>query len=179
MLRILKVLLPFALAVLGAPAVAQHGTHSAHKAAVPAAHYAGVNKRGDQAMGFDHSKTRHHLRLYADGGTIGVEANDPSDTQSRDAIRRHTQMIRGMFAGGNFDLPMLTHATTPPGMQTMQRLRKDVHYTYEETPRGAQVRLSTRNPKALQAIHQFLRFQIRDHRTGDPLTVQRKAPPGT
>jgi hypothetical protein len=29
-----------------------------------------------------------------------------------------------------------------------------------------------RNPKALAAIHEFLRFQIKDHRTADPLALQ-------
>jgi hypothetical protein len=29
-----------------------------------------------------------------------------------------------------------------------------------------------RNPKALAAIPEFLRFQIKDHRTADPLALQ-------
>ncbi len=177
LLRTATVLLAVELALLPLCALGQH-QDSGHQRHVPAAHFAAVDKRGDQAMGFDHSKTRHHFRLFRDGGAIGVEANDPKDTQSRDAIRRHVQMIRGMFAQGDFDLPMFIHATTPPGMNALKRLRKAIAYTYEPTPRGAQVRLSTRNPKALKAIHEFLRFQIRDHRTGDPLTVQPKAPTG-
>ena len=123
-------------------------------------------------MGFDHSKTTHHFRLLKDGGAIGVETNDAKDTKDRDAIRRHLHQIRGMFADGNFDLPMFIHATTPPGMKTLQRLRKQITYVYEDTAQGAQVRLRTRNPQAVNAIHKFLRFQIKDHRTGDPLTVQ-------
>jgi hypothetical protein len=136
-------------------------------------HFEGVNRRGDMAMGFDHSKTTHHFRLYEDGGAIGVEANDAADTVSRDAIRRHLRQIRTMFASGDFDLPMFIHATTPPGMKTLRRLKATIHYAYEDTARGAQVRLRTHNRKALAAIHRFLRFQIRDHRTGDPLTVRR------
>jgi len=135
-------------------------------------HSEGVNKRGDMAMGFDHSKTTHHFRLYKAGGAIGVDANDPKDTGSRDAIRRHLQMIAKMFAKGNFDLPMFIHATTPPGMETMKKLRKSITYHYEETAQGAQVRLSTQDPQALAAIQKFLRFQIEDHKTGDPTTIQ-------
>jgi len=135
-------------------------------------HFEHVNHRGDMAMGFDHSKTTHHFCLYKDGGAIGVETNDAKDTWDRDAIRRHLHQIRAMFADGNFDLPMFIHATTPPGMKTLQRLRKQITYSYEVTAQGAQVRLRTRNSQAVQAIHKFLRFQIKDHRTGDPLTVQ-------
>jgi hypothetical protein len=135
-------------------------------------HLEGVNHRGDMAMGFDHSKTTHHFRLLKDGGAIVVETNDPKDTGSRDAIRNHLKSITKMFAGGNFDLPMFIHATAPPGMKTMKRLRKSISYTYEETGKGAQARLSTQNPQALAAIHKFLRFQIKEHHTGDPMTAR-------
>src|ERR1041384_8547733 len=45
-----------------------------------------MNKRGDQAIGFDHLKTTHHFRLAKDGGSIEVEANDENDKQRRDQI---------------------------------------------------------------------------------------------
>jgi len=81
-------------------------------------------------------------------------------------------MIARMFAQGDFDLPMFIHATTPPGMETMKRLKRAISYQYEDTLQGGQVHLSTQNPQALAAIQKFLRFQIQDHRTGDPLTVE-------
>jgi hypothetical protein len=43
-----------------------------------------------------------------------------------------------------------------------------------EQAKGAQVRIVTGNPKALAAVHEFLRFQIKDHRTNDPLAIQVK-----
>jgi len=33
------------------------------------------------------------------------------------------------------------------------------------------VRITTRDGEALAAVHEFLRYQIREHHTGDPLTV--------
>src|SRR5580700_4340246 len=66
---------------------------------------------------------------------------------------------------------MFIHATTPPGMETMKRLKRAISYRYETRPRGAQVHLSTQNPQAIAAIHKFLRFQTQEHQTGDPLTV--------
>jgi hypothetical protein len=41
----------------------------------------------------------------------------------------------------------------------------------EDTPNGASVKVSSRNPQAVAAIHDFLKFQIQDHQTGDPLTI--------
>ena len=79
-----------------------------------------------------------------------------------------------MFAEGNFHLPMLIHGVKPPGMTTMKQQRKRISYTYEEIPHGAEVRLTTHSAAVRDAIHKFLRFQITDHRTGDPLSVQRR-----
>jgi hypothetical protein len=65
----------------------------------------GVVERGDEMMGFSHEKTTHHFRLYADGGRIEAEANDPEDTASRDQIRSHLARIATMFRAGDFRAP--------------------------------------------------------------------------
>lgn len=128
-------------------------------------------KRGDQAMGFSHEKTTHHFRLYKDGGAIEVSANDPKDTASRDEIRQHLAHISQMFAAGNFNVPMLIHAATPPGVPTMKELREQIHYVFQETDSGARVRINTANAQALEAVHAFLRFQITEHETGDTTEI--------
>jgi len=128
-------------------------------------------KRGDQAMGFSHEKTTHHFRLFKDGGAIEVSANDPKDTASRDEIRQHLSHITQMFAAGDFNVPMLIHATIPPGVPTMRELRDQIHYAFQETDAGARIRISTTNPQALEAVHAFLRFQTTEHETGDSTEV--------
>jgi hypothetical protein len=54
----------------------------------------------------------------------------------------------------------------------MTRLRKAITYKYQETDKGGRVRISSKDPGALAAIHRFLRYQIKEHRTGDSLEVQ-------
>ena len=130
-------------------------------------HKAGVDQRGDQAMGFSHEKTTHHFLLYRDGGAIQVEANDAKDTASRDQIQMHLSHIAKMFADGNFQAPMLIHDQTPPGVAVLRRLKAEVTYRFEKTGRGGLVRVTTKNQEALQALHEFLRFQIKDHGTDD------------
>jgi hypothetical protein len=137
----------------------------------PDPHQQGVVQRGDQVMGFSHEKTIHHFRLTPDGGAIEALATNPSDATSREQIRIHLEHIAQMFHNGNFNAPMLIHAQTPPGVPTMKKLRKDIRYDVEQTPNGAQVKVSSRNPQAIAAIHDFLKFQIQDHQTGDPLTI--------
>ena len=138
-------------------------------------HFEGVNHRGDEVMGFDHAKTTHHFRLLPDGGTIEVEANDADDAASRDQIRQHLGHMAGLFGDGNFKAPMLIHGREPDGVPTMQRLRAEINYQYEETGKGGRVRISTADPEAVKAIHDFLRFQINDHQTDDPTVVETKS----
>jgi hypothetical protein len=55
----------------------------------------------------------------------------------------------------------------------MQRLKAAIVYTFEATERGGVVRIVTSNADARDAIHDFLRYQIKEHATGDPVTVQK------
>lgn len=138
-------------------------------------HHADVNKRGDHTMGFSHEKTAHHFRLFADGGAIEVTANDRKDEESKTQIRTHLSHIATMFAAGNFQAPMLIHDRVPPGVPVMQQRKAEITYRFEPVENGGRVRITTKSPQALAAIHDFLRFQIEDHQTGDPTAVTRAA----
>jgi hypothetical protein len=129
-----------------------------------------VNSRGDHAMGFSHEKTAHHFRLYPDGGAIEVEASDPKDTGSRDQIRSHLKHIAKMFSAANFEVPMFIHDQVPPGVPVMKQLATQIKYEFQTTPRGGLVRITTDTT----AVHDFLRFQIKDHQTGDTVEVSPK-----
>lgn len=122
-------------------------------------------------MGFSQEKTTHHFHLYPDGGAISVEVNDPKDLASRDQVQMHLAHIARMFADGNFRAPMLIHDQVPPGAPTMQRLKSALLYRLQRTDRGGYVIITTTNPEALAAVHEFLRFQISDHQTGDSRNV--------
>ena len=128
-----------------------------------------MNERGDKVMGFDHDLTTHHFLLKANGGVIQIEANNKTDTASRDEIRQHMRHIAKMFGEGNFSAPMLIHEQNPPGADVMKQLKAKIKYEFGENERGAFIRISTSDAAALKAIHEFLRFQIKEHKTGDPL----------
>lgn len=137
------------------------------------AHHHDVMTRGAQAMGFDQERTIHYFLLYEDGGTVEVSVKEVGDRANLQAARRHLQEIARSFKAGNFGKPAETHAREVPGTAEMARLKDRITYRYEETPLGGRVRLLTRDRDALAAVHAFLRFQIEDHRTGDPTVVQR------
>lgn len=134
-------------------------------------HAAGVDARGDHAMGFSHENSAHHFHLLADGGTIEVLANDANDTATRDEIRMHLSHIAKIFTDGDFQVPMFIHDTVPPGVPVMKSKRSAITYAFEPTTNGGQVRIASTDPDAVNAIHEFLAFQIDDHRTGDSKVV--------
>lgn len=152
----------------------QEGRHPAHGHG-RGAHAESADERGDRVMGFDHEKTTHHFLLHAGGGAIEVAANSAEDAESREQIRRHLGHVARMFAAGNFEAPALVHARRPPGVAVMRRLKAEISYEYEETERGARVSIRTANAEALRAVHDFLRFQIKDHGTGDATEVRPRA----
>ncbi len=123
-------------------------------------------------MGFSHEMTTHHFLLTKDGGVIEAGADNPNDKASRDSIRQHMEHIAMMFSEGDFNSPMFIHAQTPPGVPTMKRLKDQIAYRVQPTEQGAEVQITTANAEALEAVHQFLRFQIKDHHTSDSLEVR-------
>jgi len=143
--------------------------HAQHAAA--SSHYASVDEHGDDAMGFSHEKTTHHFLLWTNGGRIEVTANELADKASIAAIRTHLSHIAVMFANGDFAAPIFIHDGIPPGGTTMQLLKSNIRYKYEEISLGGRVRMESNDPVAIAAIHDFLRFQISEHRTGNPLKL--------
>jgi ubiquinone/menaquinone biosynthesis C-methylase UbiE len=158
-------------------ALAQHSampagmTHEQHMAQMKKD--ATMEDHGNVAMGFDQDKTTHHFTMNTDGGAIAVDANEAADQASIGQVRRHLQEIATAFKQGDFGKPQATHSELPPGVPVMQRLKDAITYTYYETVGGGIVRIYTANPEARAAVHKFLAYQVREHKTGDPLV-----PPG-
>jgi len=168
MSRLRVVLLAPTLASLCAAAVSAQD-HASCPMMAKKDHRAEVDHRHDAVSGVGHEGATHHFLLASDGGTIRLETTDETRREDRDRIRQHLQVVARSFAAGDFTLPMQVHAQTPPGAKTMKKMRKAIAYAYSPTDKGGEVRISTSDPAALSAIHAFLRFQIEDHGTGDPI----------
>jgi len=140
-----------------------HSNHSEH--------HAMVMKNGEKEMGFSQTETTHHFLITKDGGAIQVEVKDAKDAENHKKIKKHLAEIAQAFKNGIFTTPLAVHGQVPPGVSIMEQLKDKIQYTYQETEKGAMVRISTDNPQALAAIHDFLKFQIKDHQTGDPTSV--------
>lgn len=143
-----------------------------HDESAHAHHMSDVNRHGAQAMGFDQHKAEHHFRLSKEGGEVEVSAKDARDTATMEQIRTHLRAQETRFSSGDFAAPEHTHGRMPPGTESMKELRSQIHYAYEVTARGARLTMTSKSSKAVDAIHNFLRFQIQDHETGDSEEVR-------
>ena len=103
-----------------------------------------------------------------------LEAEEIMDRFERPRLSRRDAdaQIATLFGEGNFEIPMFVHAQKPPGAEVMAQMKASIVYRYEEMETGGRVRITTTEPQALKAVHDFLRFQIADHRTGDPTEVK-------
>jgi hypothetical protein len=153
-----------ALVAAAAPAAAQHDHGMVHP--VPAdtsAAFTAMQARGRHVMGVDQYTSRHVFEPLSDGGRIVLERG-VEDTAGVEQIRRHLGQIADEFSRGDFSAPSLVHAEDVPGTRVMKARRAVIRYRMDTLPRGGEVRITTRDPEALVAVHEFLAYQRREHR---------------
>lgn len=127
--------------------------------------FAALQERGREAMGVDQYTSTHLFDALPDGGRIELQ-RDSDDPEGVATIRQHLKGIAAAFAAGDFSTPAFVHMRAMPGTAEMAERREAITYTYRDLPRGAEVRITTRDPEALRAVHAFMAAQRGDHRAG-------------
>ncbi|HEX6099824.1 MAG TPA: hypothetical protein VF432_26160 [Thermoanaerobaculia bacterium] len=180
-LTLTLVLLSAGLAAADDKAPASCPMHAQHMAAAKAEssradgsaeHGRHVDGRHD-TFGMPHTKSTHSFRLFADGGAIELRANDKGDDATIAAIRGHLREIVQQFEKADFSTPAFVHGYRPDGVARMEQLRGDIAYRYQSVDAGGRIRITTRSAEALAAIHDFLRFQVTEHRTANTGKVEK------
>ena len=133
-------------------------------------HQHDVDSRHD-TFGMSHETTQHSFRLLKDGGAIELRTtNDDADTTAM--IQKHMREVTSDFSRGDFAKPLFVHGVIPDGAARMKELAASITYTFEALPNGGRIRITTKNADALKAVHEFLRFQIKDHGTKDSGAIE-------
>jgi hypothetical protein len=163
-MRLLRLLLSIATATitLVRPAVAQSAHQHSHQMGDTA--FAAMQGRGKVAMGVDQYTSQHHFVDLSDGGRIVLQ-RDSSDSGGTRTIREHLRGIARAFAAGDFATPGFVHSEQVPGTDTMRAKRTRIHYRFQPLAGGGEVRITSHDSTAIAAIHQFLAYQRREHRT--------------
>lgn len=125
--------------------------------------FAEMQERGRQVMGVDQYASAHVFEDLPDGGRIVLEEADAADSTDVATIRAHMRDIAAAFRAGDFTKPFQVHAQQVPGTDTMAARRGAISYEPIDRPRGGEVRLRSRDPAAIRAIHAFLAFQRDAH----------------
>jgi hypothetical protein len=121
---------------------------------------------GETDLNSDQEKAVRHFKLLPDGGAIEMTANDPANIA---AVRQQAANIVAMFGQGKFEVPTVTRGRNPPGADRMSQLKGAISYVAQNLPAGGRVVIRTTNSEARNAVHDFLRFQIQEQKTGDSL----------
>ena len=122
---------------------------------------------GMPGMHFDQDAVVHRFTVERDGGTIAINVKSTKDTATLQVVRMHLRHIASAFAKGDFADSVATHVEIPPGVGKMTELKDRIRYEYAETKGGGRVSIRTTDPAALDAVHAFLRYQMKEHKTGD------------
>jgi hypothetical protein len=138
------------------------GSRSTADSAFTAVQARGADAR---AMGVDQYSSTHRFDALPDGGRIELQ-RDVDDSAGVAEIRKHLREIAVAFKRGDFSIPAYVHDQQVPGTVVMAAKRDAITYTERDLPRGGEVRITTSNPEALVAVHEFISFQRHDHRAG-------------
>lgn len=142
-----------------------HMDHAAHHAATNDSAYAALQQRGGVYMGVDQTRSVHRFDTLADGGRIELQSSS-GDSADVTAIRNHFRQIAAQFTKGDFETPFAVHAEKVPGTEVMRAKKDRISYQFVELPKGAALRLTTKDSEARKAIAEFMAYQRREHRAG-------------
>lgn len=152
----------FAVLLLALPSACAPRPRASDQALSDSA-FAALQARGKTVMGVDQYTSTHHFDDLPDGGRIELQRNQ-ADSAGVEQIRMHLQHIARAFAAGDFTDPRIVHNHQMPGTAVMAQKKDVITYTYAPVPRGGEVRITTNDPEALRAIHEFMAAQRREHR---------------
>lgn len=136
---------------------AQQHSHSGHDSA-----FAAMQERGKAVMGVDQYTSTHHFDASPDGGRIELQ-RDVADSVGVARIRAHLRAIAVAFKAGDFSQPAAVHMKDVPGARVMAAKRDVITYEAHDLPLGAELRIRSRDPEAIRAIHDFMSFQRTEH----------------
>ena len=146
------------------PARSAAQSHDGHATTHEDSAYRAMQTRGKAVMGVDQYASVHRFDALPDGGRVELQ-RDRDDSAGAAAIQAHMRAIARAFAAGDFAAPATVHLETVPGVPVMRARRTSIRYETSDLPRGAALRIRTSDPDALAAVHRFLEYQRREHRT--------------
>ena len=131
-----------------------------------------INIRFSKSLGTDANRIFQHYYLVKNGGVIEFTAKDPADNTSIAAVQKYLETQKDLFEKGKNEGDTEVHGKTADGMPVLKKLRNEITFFAVKNEEGAVLRMFSTNEQARQAIQDFIKFQINEHKTGDPLVAE-------
>ena len=128
--------------------------------------------RVTKVSGFDNERVNRHFYVLKNGGAVEITVKDPNDEATIKAIQAHLKKESDLWTKGNFETLTTVYGRPPEGAAQLKKLRDEVTYAVVAEENGAVIRMFTVNQSAKSAIHDYLKFQIDQLKTGDPTSPQ-------
>ena len=130
-----------------------------------------MNARFSKALGVPLDKVTLHFYLVKNGGVIELTAKDPNDTATINALQKYLQTQKDLWEKGKETAVTDVHGKFPESAATMRRLRNEITFYMAKTDNGGVLRMFSINEQARNAIQEYFKFEIAEHKTGDSPTV--------
>jgi hypothetical protein len=125
-----------------------------------------VEQRRQELVPYDPKQALETFSKTVHGGVLHVvtKADNPEQVK---LIQDHLKKMAEEFRKGDFSSTMRMHGTDMPGLQQLKSAAADdIRYEYKPLSNGAQIHFSTEYPQYVQALHEWLDAQAKDH--GNP-----------
>ena len=123
----------------------------------------GHQPAGPEPVHYDRHRVVHHFYLYTDGGLMTLAVNDPSDAETRKAVRARTvQRVSQLMVMGDLAKLREQFGENVPGLDRIveARARKATITVRSSTPdEGSQIILTTADPSRSRRCTTFCGFR--------------------
>ena len=111
-------------------------------------------------------RNKELIRTRTDITPTGIAVEQTSaDSLTVVALQKHAAEVTELVREGMAAMHRaMTQTDTVPGASVMAEKRTVIPYTFRALPRGGELRITSKDPQAIAAIHEFLAFQRKEHR---------------
>jgi hypothetical protein len=122
-----------------------------------------VEQRREELVPYNAEQALETFSKTVHGGVLHV-INQSDSAEQVKLIQDHLQQMAKEFSKGDFSSTMRMHGADMPGLQQLKTAKpNDIRYEYKALPNGAQIHFSTEYPQFVQALHEWLDAQAKDH----------------
>ncbi|MBL1263356.1 aspartate carbamoyltransferase [Candidatus Methylomicrobium oryzae] len=122
-----------------------------------------VEQRRQELVPYNPAQALETFSKTVHGGVLHVVTKSDNPEQVK-LIQGHLKEMAEEFRKGDFSSTMRMHGPEMPGLQQLKTApTDDIRYEYKPLTNGAQIHFSTEYPQYVQALHEWLDAQAKDH----------------